>query len=140
MRLTTFLLVCCLSCTALAETVYQCTSEDGSRWFSDRPCNDQAEPITLPDIGSLPGMERIPPYQKPAEEKPESQPVPRRGLTFGERSRLRQLQIRHEGLQRDLQGGLRTPQEQRRREQQLSEIEREIQALEARQGSGYQGP
>lgn len=122
------------------QPVYQCPGENGETLFTEQPCDEQASPMALPEIGTLPGMDRIPAYRKPDTEKPAARPEPRGGLSFGERNRLREIEIRLDGLQRDLRGSGRSSQRRAELRAEIKELEKEHRALEKKAEQGYAGP
>lgn len=121
-----------------AGDIYRCLDESGTPVFSAQPCDGNSSPLVLPEIGTLPGMDPVPKVDTGRAE-PQRQPVqPRGGLSFSERNRLREIEIRLHGLRRDLQGGSRRRQQEIRT--QIRQLEREQGELQTRASRGYAGP
>lgn len=123
-----------------AETLYRCQGADGVPLFANRPCDQYSEPLDLPEIGvigsddggaelqrQVDAMARIAGIKQPKRKRGKST-----GLSFGERMTLRQLEIRRDGLRRDIGNqGLASPYRKRLADE-LALVERRIRELEKR--------
>ncbi len=106
------LLLMSAAVTTQADVIWRCPGADGEPVFSNQPC-EGAEPVTLPPLGEISAMElpaqrqTRPQTATPAAREREAAPRRAEGpLSFGERTRWRQLRIELDGLERDLQRGL----------------------------------
>lgn len=123
-----------------ADTLYRCQGTDGVPLFANQPCDEYSEPLDLPEIGvigsddggaelqrQVDAMARIagitPPKRKPGKST---------GLSFGERMTLRQLEIRRDGLRRDVGNQALTSRYRKSLADELALVERRIRELEKR--------
>lgn len=123
-----------------ADTLYRCHGADGVPLFANQPCDENSEPLDLPEIGVIgsddagaelqrrvDAMARIAGIEQPKRKRQQST-----GLSFGERMTLRQLEIRRDGLRRDISNqGLASPYRKSLADE-LALVERRIRALEKR--------
>lgn len=123
-----------------AENLYRCQGADGVPLFANRPCDQHSEPLDLPEIGVIgsddggaelqrrvDAMARIAGIKQPKRKRKKSA-----GLSFGERMTLRQLEIRRDGLRRDIGNqGLASPYRKSLADE-LVLVERRIRELENR--------
>lgn len=135
------LLGCCLACQA--GQIWRC-QQNGQMVYVNQPCGGQGEPVELAPLGEISGMEtrpaprRAPPrHNTTADTRRQSSDGP---LGYGERSRLRQLQIERDGLQRDLQRGNVRGHTRTAIQDELRDISREIAPLERRARQYPSGP
>ena len=123
-----------------ADTLYRCQGLDGVPLFANQPCDEHSEPLELPEIGVIgsdddgaelqrrvKAMARIAGVEQPKRKRGKST-----GLSFGERMTLRQLEIRRDGLRRDVGNqGLASPYRKSLADE-LAMVERRIRELEQR--------
>jgi hypothetical protein len=123
-----------------ADTLYRCQGLDGVPLFANQPCDEHSEPVDLPEIGVIGSddggaelqrrvnaMARITGIEPPKRKRGKSA-----GLSFGERMTLRQLEIRRDGLRRDIGNqGLASPYRKSLADE-LALVERRIRELEKR--------
>ena len=133
--------VALLSFTPLgAETLYRCQSADGVPLFANRPCDEHSEPVELPEIGVIgsdddgaelkrrvDAMARIAGIRQPKRKHGNST-----GLSFGERMTLRQLEIRRDGLRRDIENQALTSPYRNSLGDELTLVEQRIRELQRR--------
>ena len=137
------LLGCCV--LSHAEQIWRC-QQNGQVVYINQPCEGQGEPVKLAPLGEISGMENRPARQHvPPAARPEARADNRRQdsggpLGYGERSRLRQLQIERDGLQRDLQRGNVRGHTRTAARDRLRDIAREIAPLERRARQHPSGP
>lgn len=137
------LLLCAtLSGPLFADALYRCDGPDGVPLFANTPCDDQAKPLELPEIGrigsddggrllrqranamsKIGGNETATPKARTASG----------GLTFSERATLRGLEIRRDGLQKDVRNHLLSPSFRKDLREELTEVNRQIRQLKSRQ-------
>ena len=123
-----------------ADTLYRCQGAGGVPLFSNHPCDDSSEPLELPEIGVIgsddggaelqrrvAAMERIAGVKPPKRKSGKST-----GLSFGERMALRQLEIRRDGLRRDVGNQALTSRYRKSLADELALVERRIRELEKR--------
>ncbi|MCC1496189.1 hypothetical protein [Alcanivorax sp. 1008] len=122
-----------------ADTLYRCPGPDGVPLFANQPCDEHSKPLELPEIGvigsddggvelrrRLHAMERIADLPARKERSTESSP----GLTFGQRMALRQLEIRRDGLQRDVRNQALASSFRKSLSKELSLVKQRIRILE----------
>ena len=123
-----------------ADTLYRCQGLNGVPLFANQPCDEHSEPLDLPEIGVIgsddggaelqrrvDAMARIAGIEPPKRKQGKST-----GLSFGERMTLRHLEIRRDGLRRDIGNqGLASPYRNSLAEE-LAQVERRIRELEKR--------
>lgn len=137
--LSALILVFCLASGDLvAGDIYKCEHQ-GTVMYSHVPCEPGAQPIDLPELGRLGSgadfealrhrVDALKQVDAPAAART---PVSgrRRGLTFGERNELRKLQIRADGLRRDLTNWHRHSSYRGSLEAELDTVEDRIRQLE----------
>ena len=123
-----------------ADTLYRCQSADGVPLFANQPCDDYSEPLDLPEIGVIgsddggaelqrrvDAMARIAGIEQPKRQRGKSS-----GLSFGERMTLRQLEIRRDGLRRDISNQGQASPYRKSLAEELALVERRIRELEKR--------
>ncbi len=123
-----------------ADTLYRCQGLDGVPLFANQPCDEHSEPLELPEIGLIgsddggtelqrrvDAMARIAGIE-PAKRKPGKST----GLSFAERMTLRQLEIRRDGLRRDVGNQGRASPYRKNLADELRLVEKRIRELEAR--------
>lgn len=128
-----------LSLPLAADTLYRCEGSDGVPLFANLPCDENSQPLELPEIGRIgsddggallrqrtEAMARIAnvPAATGAKAKPSS------GLTFGQRMTLRKLEIRRDGLQRDVRNKALSPSFRKALNTELSLVKQRIRKLE----------
>ncbi|KAF0809597.1 hypothetical protein A167_01668 [Alcanivorax sp. S71-1-4] len=138
------LLGCCLA--SHAGQIWRC-QQNGQTVYVNQPCEGQGEPLELAPLGEISGMEHRPAPRRapPPSARNDTTDNTRRQsndgpLGYGERSRLRQLQIERDGLQRDLQRGNVRGHTRTAIQQELRDITREITPLERRARQYPSGP
>ncbi|MDF1628424.1 MAG: hypothetical protein P1U78_01400 [Alcanivoracaceae bacterium] len=122
-----------------AETLYRCQGMDGVPLFANRPCDSHSEPLELPEIGVIgsddggvelqrrvDAMARI--ADAPAVKQRSAKSSP--GLTFGQRMTLRRLEIRRDGLQRDVGNQALASSFRKSLSKELSLVKQRIRTLE----------
>lgn len=141
-RITPCLASLLLASSLVAQPVYVCESDiDDTTLFSDLPCDDARQGA---GIGVISGMDAPapavpaprPPAARPAtttRQSPRPQRAPSGRLSFGERAELRGLEIERDGLERDLRKRHISAAARSRARQRLTEVNRQISALERRQ-------
>ena len=141
MRITSLLAGVLLASPLPAQPVYVCPSDtDEATLFSDLPCDEARQDQGIGIISGIEasGIETSPPAKSPpaAHTAPPSRatrpPRPQR-LSFGERAELRGLEIERDGLERDLRKRHMSTAARSRARQRLTQVNREIRALERRQ-------
>ena len=123
-----------------ADTLYRCQGAEGEPLFANQPCDDHSKPLELPDIGVIgsddggaelqrrvDAMARIAGVEPPKRKRGRST-----GLSFGERMTLRQLEIRRDGLRRDVGNQALTSPYRKSLADELALVERRIRELEKR--------
>lgn len=123
-----------------AETLYRCEGADGVPLFANQPCDEYSEPLDLPEIGVIgsddggaelqrrvDAMARIAGIEQPKRKRGKST-----GLSFGERMSLRQLEIRRDGLRRDIGNQGLASAYRKSLADELALVERRIRELEKR--------
>ena len=128
-----------LSLPLLADTLYRCDGPDGVPLFANVPCDEHSKPLELPEIGRIgsdddgallrqrtAAMARIAgiPVESRRSAKTSS------GLTFGQRMTLRKLEIRRDGLQRDVANRALTSSFRKSLSDELSLVKQRIRELE----------
>lgn len=138
------LLLTTLSLPLFADTLYRCDGPDGVPLFANEPCDEQAEPLVLPEIGRIgsddggqllrqraDAMARIGRTKTTKATASRARPSSS-GLTFSERMTLRQLEIRRDGLHRDVRNHVLTPSFRKELRIELREVNQQIKRLESR--------
>ena len=129
------LLLMSAAASAQGGTIWRCPGADGEPVFSNQPC-EGAEPVTLEPLGEISGMDASA-RPRPARTPP-AQPrstTPRRAegpLSYGERTRWRQLRMELEGLERDLQRGHLQGRERAAAQARIRAARQEFAPLESR--------
>lgn len=128
-----------LSLPLAADTLYRCDGPDGVPLFANVPCDEHSQPLELPEIGRIgsddggallrqrtEAMARIAdiPATGQGSAKPSS------GLTFGQRMTLRKLEIRRDGLQRDVRNQALTSSFRKSLRDELALVKQRIRELE----------
>ena len=123
------------------EPIHRCDAAEGTV-FADKPCGEDSREIrVMPEGFVLPGtegsasarLERMRELRKQGTAKTRSQGrKDSERLGYRERAELRQLRIRREGLNRDLQAAPRGSQRHTHARERLQKTERRISELEAR--------
>lgn len=146
--ISTLLLPVLLSCglTGQAGQIWRC-EQDGQVTYANLPCEGQGELMELAPLGEISSMEnrpaprRAPPPPARNTPAPDTRQQNNEGpLRYGERSRLRQLQIERDGLQRDLQRGHARGHTRTAMQTRLREVLREVAPLEQRARQHPSGP
>ncbi|MCH8542275.1 MAG: DUF4124 domain-containing protein [Alcanivorax sp.] len=134
-----------LASPLVAQQVYVCKSDtDDTTLFSDLPCGEAQQGGAIGTISGMDfsGMDSPPSAARAApaaratrEAAPPSRPQQSRPgrLSFGERAELRGLEIERDGLERDLRKRHMSDAARSRARQRLTQVNREISALERRQ-------
>jgi hypothetical protein len=138
--LITSLWMLALSLPAAADTLYRCDGPDGVPLFANVPCGTNSTPVQLSEIGVIgsddgaasllrrtEAMARIAGIEPPAKRDDAPQ-----GLSFGERMTLRQLEIRRDGLERDVRNRSLSSSYRTNLTKELALVNRRIRELEAR--------
>ena len=124
-----------------AEVLYRCEGPGGVPLFANIPCNEHSEPLQLPEIGVIGSDDKGAELQRrtaamaamagidPAPKSPGSASA---GLSFGERMALRQLEIRRDGLRRDVGNQALTSPYRKSLASELRLVEKRIRELEKR--------
>ena len=128
-----------LSLPLLADTLYRCDGPDGVPLFANVPCDEHSKPLELPEIGRIgsdddgallrqrtAAMARI--ADIPVESRRSAKTSS--GLTFGQRMTLRKLEIRRDGLQRDVANRALTSSFRKSLSDELSLVKQRIRELE----------
>lgn len=123
-----------------AETLYRCQGADGVPLFANQPCDEHSEPLDLPEIGVIGSddggaelQRRVDAMARIAGIKPAKRKSGKStGLSFGERMTLRQLEIRRDGLRRDVGNQALTSPYRKSLTDELAMVERRIRELEKR--------
>lgn len=101
------LLLLAVVVSAQADTIWRCPGPEGPV-FSNQPC-EGAEAVTLQPLGEISSMDAPPPRRqaRPQPTRPDSATTRRAEgpLSYGERTRWRQLRMELDGLERDLRRG-----------------------------------
>lgn len=136
------LLLTTLSWPLFADTLYRCDGPDGVPLFANAPCDEQAEPLELPEIGRIGSDDDGRLLRQRANalsrmggvkaDKPNTRSVST-GLTFSERMTLRRLEIRRDGLQKDVRNHSLSPAFRKDLREELRKVNRQISQLELRQ-------
>lgn len=136
------LLLTAFSWPLFADTLYRCDGADGVPLFANEPCDEQAEPLVLPEIGRIGSDDDGRLLRQRANalsrmggvkaDKPNTRPASA-GLTFSERMTLRRLEIRRDGLQKDVRNHLLSPAFRKDLREELRKVNRQISQLELRQ-------
>ncbi|MFN3713521.1 MAG: hypothetical protein ACK4SX_07680 [Alcanivoracaceae bacterium] len=130
-----------LATVANADTLYRCASADGVPLFANRPCDEHSEPLVLPEIGRIGSddqgealRQRTEALAKIAGIEPERRTTapPPTGLSFGERMTLRKLEIRRDGLRRDVSNTALTSAYRKALSDELALVNQRIRELERR--------
>lgn len=130
-----------LPAITFADVLYRCDGPGGVPLFANVPCGEDSEPLVLPEIGvigsddqgaelqrrsaALAAMAGIDPPPKSAARKSA-------GLSFGERMTLQQLEIRRDGLRRDIGNKALTSPYRKSLASELRLVEKRIRELEKR--------
>lgn len=127
-----------LSLPLPADTLYRCTGTNGEPLFANVPCDEDSEPLVLPEIGRIgsddggallrqrsEALARIADATAPSGRAAKSP-----GLTFGQRMTLRQLEIRRDGLQRDVGNQALTSSFRKALREELALVKQRIRELE----------
>jgi hypothetical protein len=141
--MTRFLFVGALlaSTVVQADTLYRCASTDGVPLFANRPCDENSEPLVLPEIGRIGSddqgealRQRTEALARIAGIEPERRPSApaTSGLSFGERMTLRKLEIRRDGLRRDVSNTALTSAYRKALSDELALVNQRIRELEQR--------
>ena len=139
--LTVMVLLTLSSLTPLgADTLYRCEGLNGVPLFANQPCDENSEPLDLPEIGVIgsddggaelqrrvDAMARIAGLEPAKRKRGKST-----GLSFGERMTLRQLEIRRDGLRRDIGNQELASRYRKSPAGELALVERRIRELEKR--------
>ncbi|MBZ2188998.1 hypothetical protein K8B33_07810 [Alcanivorax sp. JB21] len=125
-----------------AQPVYVCPSDtDEATLFSDLPCDEARQEGAIGIISGMddrgknaPPRTASPPAPRATPTAPSAARPPRpQRLSFGERARLRGLEIERDGLERDLRKRHSSTASRSRARQRLTQVNREIGELERRQ-------
>lgn len=125
---------------AVGESVYRCDTEEGVI-FSGKPCGpDAREFSTSADGFVLPGtsrsdrdrLEHLRALREGRDDDSTPESAPER-LGYGERTELRRLRIRRDGLERDLRVSPKSSRRHQRAREQLQEVRARIRELEKRE-------
>jgi hypothetical protein len=124
-----------------ADTLYRCASTDGVPLFANRPCDENSEPLVLPEIGRIGSDDQGEALRLRAEalakiagiepDRRSAAPAPS-GLSFGERMTLRKLEIRRDGLRRDVSNTALTSAYRKALSDELTLVNQRIRELERR--------
>lgn len=128
-----------LSLPLAADTLYRCDGPDGVPLFANVPCDEHSQPLELPEIGRIgsddggvllrqrtEAMARIADIPATGQGSAKSSS----GLTFGQRMTLRKLEIRRDGLQRDVRNQALTSSFRKSLRDELALVKQRIRELE----------
>lgn len=137
------LLLVLLGGTVCAEAIYQCGETDGVPLFSNAPCDPDSAPLPLPPLGIIGSddggaslnqrLERIRAQPDPEPVRRQRSKPAKRPLGFSERITLRKLEIRRDGLEKDVRKGSLSEDYRASLRRELNEVKRQLRALRARQ-------
>lgn len=120
-----------------AGTIWRCPGGEDGPVFSNQPC-DGAEPITLQPLGEISAMDGAKPRAEPRPSRQRGQPENHSSrssagpLSYGERTRWRQLRIELEGLERDLRRGQLRGRERTAAQSRINAVRQELAPLDSR--------
>lgn len=132
------LLLCLVVGGLHAEVIYQCEGAAGEPVFSNVHCGGGAQKVELGSPAVLGGAPPLAQTRRQiralqsmpvTESGPRRRPSSRQGLGFGERMELRRLEIRADGLRRDLDGKGRSANSRQALKRELVETARRIREL-----------
>jgi hypothetical protein len=136
------LAVCLIASTfTWAEVLYRCEGPGGVPLFANIPCSEDSEPLQLPEIGVIGSDDKGAELQRRTSAMAamagiDPAPTPRSGqsagLSFGERMALQQLEIRRDGLRRDVGNQALTRPYRKSLAGELKLVEARIRELEKR--------
>ena len=128
-----------LSLPLAADTLYRCDGPDGVPLFANVPCDEHSQPLELPEIGRIGSDDGGALLRQRTEAMARIADIPATGqgsaksssgLTFGQRMTLRKLEIRRDGLQRDVRNQALTSSFRKSLRDELSLVKQRIRELE----------
>ena len=128
-----------ISTSLAADTLYRCDGADGVPLFANVPCDEHSLPLQLPEIGRIGSDDGGVLLRQRTEAMARIAEIPATGqgaapsssgLTFGQRMTLRQLEIRRDGLQRDVRNQALTPSFRKTLGDELALVKQRIRELE----------
>jgi len=130
-----------LSLPLQAEPLYRCTGLSGEPLFANQPCGPDSESVALPEIGRIGSDDGGADLKRRSQALARIDTEPARhsgraadtsGLTFGEEMTLRRLEIRRDGLERDVRNQALTENFRRQLREELALVKKRIRELEGR--------
>lgn len=128
-----------LSLPLAADTLYRCDGPDGVPLFANVPCDEHSQPLELPEIGRIGSDDGGALLRQRTEAMARIADIPATGqgsaksssgLTFGQRMTLRKLEIRRDGLQRDVRNQALTSSFRKSLRDELALVKQRIRELE----------
>lgn len=126
-----------------ADAIYRCVDSNGATVFANAPCDSASTPLTLPPlgiIGSDDGGASLNQRLRRLRAQPDPKsPAKRRGgsskrpLGFSERVTLRKLEIRRDGLEKDIKKGALSDDYRAALQDELRDVKRQLRELKARE-------
>ena len=124
-----------------ADTLYRCIGLSGEPLYANQPCGDDSEPVALSEIGRIGSddggadLKRRTAAMAAMDTPSPRPPRPRStspGLSFGEEMTLRRLEIRRDGLERDVRNRALTENFRRQLREELALVKKRIRELDGR--------